>query len=153
MLSQKSPIRSPHLLPYPPTPNSWLWRSPVLKHLKFAKSMGLSFQRWLTRPSSDTYAARDTSSGEVLVSSYCGSTYRVADPFISLGTFSSSSIEGPVIHPITDCEHPLLCLLGPSIALPETAISGSFQQNLANVCNGVSIWRLIMGWLPGYRSL
>ncbi len=49
----------------------------------------------------------------VLVSSYCCSTYRVADPFSSLGTFSSSSIGGPVIHPIADCEHPLLCLLGP----------------------------------------
>jgi hypothetical protein len=36
-----------------------------------------------------------------------------------------------VIHPIADCEHPLLCLLGPRIASQETAISGSFQQNLA----------------------
>jgi hypothetical protein len=49
----------------------------------------------------------------VLVSSYCCTTYRVADPFSSLGTFSSSSIGGPVIHPIADCEHPLLCLTGP----------------------------------------
>jgi hypothetical protein len=40
-----------------------------------------------------------------------------------------------VIHPIADCEHPFLCLLGPSIASQETAISGSFQQNLASVCN------------------
>ena len=38
------------------------------------------------------------------------------------------------------CEHPLLCLLGPSIVSHETAISGSFQQNLASVCNGVSVW-------------
>jgi hypothetical protein len=38
-----------------------------------------------------------------------------------------------VIHPIADCEHPLLCLLGPGIVSQETAISGSFQQNLANV--------------------
>jgi hypothetical protein len=60
---------------------------------------------------------------------------------------------GPVIHPIADCEPPLLCLLGPSIASQETAISGSFQQNLASVCNGVSVWRLIMGWIPGYGSL
>jgi hypothetical protein len=66
-----------------------------------------------TRPSFDTYAARDKSSG-ILVSSYCCFTYRVADPFSSLGTFSSSSIGGPVIHPIADCEHPLLCLLGPA---------------------------------------
>jgi hypothetical protein len=70
-----------------------------------------------------------------------------------LGTFSSSSIGGHVIYPIADCEHPLLCLLGPGIDSQETAISGSFQQNLASVCNGVSIWRLIMGWIPAYSFL
>jgi hypothetical protein len=30
---------------------------------------------------------------------------------------------------------------------------GSFQQILAGVCNGVSVWRLIMEWIPGYGSL
>jgi hypothetical protein len=44
-----------------------------------------------------------------------------------------------VFHPIADCEHPLLCLPGTSIASQETAISGSFQQNLAGICNGVCI--------------
>jgi hypothetical protein len=78
----------------------------------------------------------------VLVSFYWCSTYRVADPFSSLGTSSSSSIGGPVFHPIADCEHPLLCLLGPGIASQETAISGSNQHNLASVCNGVSVWRM-----------
>jgi hypothetical protein len=73
--------------------------------------------------------------GGVLVSSYCCSTYRVADPFSSLGTFSCSSIGDPLVPPIADCEHPLLCLLGPRIASQEKAISGSFQQNLASVCN------------------
>jgi hypothetical protein len=58
-----------------------------------------------------------------------------------------------VIHPIADCEHPLLCLLGPGIVSQETATSGSFQQNLASVCNGVTVWKLIMGWIPGYGSL
>jgi hypothetical protein len=58
-------------------------------------------------------------------------------PFSSLDTFSSCSIGGPVIHPIDGCEYPLLCLLGPGIASQETAISGSFQQNLASVCNGL----------------
>jgi hypothetical protein len=48
----------------------------------------------------------------VLVSSYCCSSYRVIDPFSSLGTFSSSSIGGPVIHPIADCEHPHLPGIG-----------------------------------------
>jgi hypothetical protein len=42
-----------------------------------------------------------------------------------------------VIHPIADCEHPLLCLLGPGIVSQETAISGSFQEMFASVCNGV----------------
>jgi hypothetical protein len=51
------------LLPYPPTPTSWPWHSPVLRNIKFARPMGLSFHWWPTRPSSDAYAARDMSSG------------------------------------------------------------------------------------------
>jgi hypothetical protein len=86
------------------------------------------------------------------VSSYC-STYRVADTFSSLGTFSSSSIEVPVFHLIDDCEHPLLYFLGTSIASQETAISGSFQQNLAGICNSVWVWWLVMGWDPRWGSL
>jgi hypothetical protein len=43
-----------------------------------------------------------------------------------------------VTHPIADCDHPLLCLLGPGIVSQERAISGSFQQNLASVCNGAT---------------
>ena len=105
MISQKSPIPSP-TLPYPPIPKFWPWRSPVLGYIKFVCPMGLSFQWWLIRPSFDTYAARDKSSG-VLVGSYCCSTYSVAVPLSSLGTFSSSSIGGRVTHPLADCEHPL----------------------------------------------
>ena len=55
----------PHTLPqllHPPTPTFWPWRSPVLGHIKFASPMVLSFQWCSTRPSSDTYAARDMSS-------------------------------------------------------------------------------------------
>ena len=82
----------------------------------------------------------ETRAPGVLVSWYFCSTYRVADPFSSLGTFSSASIGGPVFHPIADCAHPLLCLPGPCIVSQETAMSGSFQQwVLAGVCNGVSI--------------
>jgi hypothetical protein len=119
MLSQRSPIPTPPI-PYPPTPLFWPWRSPVLGHIKFANPMGLSLQWWPTRPSFDTYAAKEKSS-RVLVSSYCCSTYRVAVPYNSLGNFSSSSIRGRVTHPC-DCDHPLLCLLGPG----ERAITGSF---------------------------
>jgi hypothetical protein len=86
----------------------------------------------------------------VMVSSYCCSTLH---PFISLSTFSSSSFGGPVFHPIDDCEHPLLCLPGIGIASLKTAISGSFQQNLAGMCNSVWVWWLIMGWIPGWGSL
>jgi hypothetical protein len=47
-----------------------------------------------------------------------------------------------VFHPIDDCEHPLLYLPGTGKATQETAISGSFQQNLAGVCNSVCVWWL-----------
>jgi hypothetical protein len=89
----------------------------------------------------------------VLVSSYCCSTYRVADPFSSLGAFSRFSIGGPVFHLIDDCEHPLLYLPGTGIASYKTAITGSLQQNLSGICISVWIWWLIMGWIPGWGSL
>jgi hypothetical protein len=59
----KIPHTLPLPLPYPLTPTSWPCHSPVLRHIKFAQPMGLSFQWWPNRPSSDKYAARDTSSG------------------------------------------------------------------------------------------
>jgi hypothetical protein len=89
----------------------------------------------------------------ILISSYCSSTYRVADPFSSLGTFSSFFIGDPVFHHIDDCEHPLLYLPGTGIASNETAIPGSFQHNIAGICNSVCVWWLIMGWTPGWGSL
>jgi hypothetical protein len=95
----------------------------------------------------------ETQTQRVLVSSYCCSSYRVTDPFSSLGTFSSSSIGSPVFHPIDDREHPLLYLPGTGIASQETAISGSCKQNLAGICNSVCVWWLIMGWIPGWGRL
>jgi hypothetical protein len=111
-----------------------------------------SFHWWPTRQSSVTYATSDTALG-VLVSSYCCSSYRVSDPFSSLGTFSSPFIRGPVFHPIDDYEHPLLCLPGIGIASQERAMSGSCQQNLAGICNSVLVWWLYMGWMSGWGSL
>jgi hypothetical protein len=107
------------------------------QHIKFASPMGLSLQWWPTRPSFDTYAARHKSSG-VLLSSYCCSTYRVAVPFSSLGNFSSSSIGGCVIHPIADCDHPLLCLLGPGIVSQEKLLREGDSPALG----------LVLGLLP-----
>jgi hypothetical protein len=95
----------------------------------------------------------DTQALGVLVSSYCCYSYRVADPFSSLGAFSRSFTGGPVFHPIDDCEHPLLYVPGTVIASQETAISGSCQQNLAGICNSVWVWWLFMGWIPRWYSL
>ena len=89
----------------------------------------------------------------VLVSSYCCSDYSVANPFHSLGTFSSSFLRDPVFHPIAYCEHPLLYLPGTDIASQETAISRFCQQNLAGICNSVWVWWLYMGWIPRWGSL
>jgi hypothetical protein len=95
----------------------------------------------------------ETRSLGVLVSSHCCSSYGVADPFSSFVTFSSSSIRGPVFHPIDDSEHPLLFLPGTDIASQEAAISGSCQQNLADICNSVWVWWLIMVCFPRWGSL
>jgi hypothetical protein len=43
-----------------------------------------------------------------------------------------------VFHPINDCEHPFLYFPGTGIASLETAMSGSFQQNLVGICNKLS---------------
>jgi hypothetical protein len=83
-------------------------------------TMGIFFQVW-----KDERSLRRT-------------TFKVADPYSSLGTFSSFSIGGPVFHPIDDCEHPLLYLPGTGIASYKTTISVSLQQNLAGICN--SVW-------------
>jgi hypothetical protein len=50
-----------------------------------------------------------------------------------------------VFHPIDDCEHPLLYLPGTGKASQEIALSGSFQENLAGICNSVYVWWLILG--------
>jgi hypothetical protein len=94
----------------------------------------------------------ETRALRVLVNSYCCATYRAADSFSSLGAFSSFSIGGPVFLFIDDCEHPLLYLPRTGIASQETAIPGSFHQNLAAICNSVWVWWLIMGCIPKWGS-
>jgi hypothetical protein len=135
-----------------PTPSSWPWYSPVLGHIIFARPK--------TSPPSDGQIGHvllhmkvETRCQGVLVSSYCCFFYRAADPFSSLGTFSSSCIGGPVFHLIDDCEHPLLYLPVTGIASLESAISESCRQNLAGICNYVCVWWLIMIWIPEWGSL
>ena len=126
MLSPKSFILFPALLPNPPTPASWPWHFPVVGHRILA--------RLRASPPIDgqlghslLHMQLETRALGVLVSS----SYRAADPFSSLGTFSSSFIGDPVFHPIDCCEHPLLCLPGTYIAMilmfPP---SGAFQSLL-----------------------
>ena len=102
----------PHTLPHTHTPASWPWHSPVLRHIKSAGPMGLSFHGWPTRPPSDTYAARDTSSEGFWLVHMLFHLQCCRSPSF-LGTSSSSSFGGPVIHPVGDCEHPLLCFYRP----------------------------------------
>ena len=117
------------LLSNAPTPTSWPWHSPVLGHIIFARPRtslpndGLLGHLLL-------HMQLETQAQGVLVSSYCGSSNRVTDPFSSLGTFSISSTKGPVFHLVDNSKHPLLYLPGTGITSP---ISGSCQQNLAGI--------------------
>jgi hypothetical protein len=126
MLSWKSPIPPPPaLLPNPLTLNSRPQHSPVLGHKIFARLRASPpIDGRLGQPL--LHRQLETQFWGVLVSSYCCSSYRVANPVSSLGTFSSSSIGGPVFHPtVDDCEHPLLYLPGTGIALQETVYQGT----------------------------
>jgi hypothetical protein len=140
------------LLPYPPTPPSWPWHSPALSHINFAMPRG-SLPRDGQLGHLLLHMQLEIRAQGELVSSYCCSTYRDADPFSSLGAFSSFSVGSLVLHFIDDCEHPLLYLPGTGIASYETTITGSLQQNLSGICNSVWVWWLIMGWIPGWGSL
>jgi hypothetical protein len=135
----KSPLNPlTALLSNPPTPTSWPWYSPVLGHIIFTRPRA--------SPPIDSrlghlllHMQLETGAQGLLVSSYCCSSYGVTDSFSSLGTFSSSSIEGHVFHPIDHCEHPLLYLPGTGIASQGSAISRYCQQNLAGICNSVCV--------------
>ena len=95
----------------------------------------------------------DPGSSWVLVGSYCCSSYGAENPFSSLGTFSSSFIRDPVLHPMDSCEHPLLYLSGTGRASQETGLSGSCEQALVGIHNSVWVWWLYMGWIPRWGSL
>jgi hypothetical protein len=120
------------LLPYPRTPTSWPWHSPVLRHIKL-QYQGASLPSDGRLGHLLLHMQLEIQALGVLVSSYCCSTYRAADPFSSLGAFSIFANEGPVFHLIDDCEHPLLYLPGTGIASYETAITVSLQQNLSSI--------------------
>jgi hypothetical protein len=128
MLSPNPPIPSCSMLPNPLTPASWPWHPPVLGHVIFTiPRASPPIDGWLGHPL--LHMQPKTQFWGVLVSSYHYSSYRDADTFSSLGTFSSSFIRDPVIHPIDNCGHPLLYLPGLGIDSHERAILRSCQQN------------------------
>ena len=88
-----------------------------------------------------------------LIGSYCCSSSEAANPFTSLGPFSSYFIEYPVLSPMVGCEHPPLYLSGTGRASQETAISSSYQQAPVGIHNSVWVWWLYMGWIPRWGSL
>jgi hypothetical protein len=121
----QSPLYPPHALPpKPPIPASWPWHSPILGHIIFAIP-------WASPPIGGQlghpllHLQLEKQFWGVLVSSCSCSSYRVVDPFSSLGIFSSSFIRGPVFYPIDDCEHLPLYLPDTGIASKERPISGS----------------------------
>ena len=150
MLSQKSPIPSSPL-PYPPTPTSWPWCSSVLRHIKFARPRVLLPNNGRLGNLLIHMQLKTIAPGVLNSSYFCsiGLQTHLAPWVLSLAPI----IGHPLFHPIADCEDPLLCLPGTGIASQKTAISGSFQQNFAGIFNGVRVWRLIMGWIPGCGSL
>jgi hypothetical protein len=89
----------------------------------------------------------------ILVSSYCYSSYGAANPFSSLGPFSSSFTGDPLFCPMDGCAHPLLYLSDTGRASQETAKSGSCQQALVGIHSRVWFWWLFMGWIPRMGSV
>jgi hypothetical protein len=108
------PLPTPPLLINPPTLASLPWHSPILGHRTFAgprasppidNKLGnpllyIQLEPW-DPPCVFFGWWFKTSQGalEILVSSYFCSSYGTANPFSSLGTFSSSFIRDPVLCP------------------------------------------------------
>ena len=129
MLSRKSTIPSPCPAPLPTHSHFLALAFPCTGAYKVCKTKGSLFRLGHLL----LHMQLEIRVLGVQVRSYFYSTYRVADPFSSLGAFSSSSTRGPVYHPIDAYEHPLLYMLGTGIASQEIAISGSCQLNLAGI--------------------
>jgi hypothetical protein len=144
MQSPKLSITFPCPAPQPTHSYSLAPAFPCTGAYHIQKTKGLSSHWCMSRSSSATYTTRDTVLG-LLVSSYCYSIYRVANPFSSLVTFSSSFTRGPVFHPIDDYEHPLLYFPGTVIASQEIDISTSCHLNPSGLCNSVWFWWLYIG--------
>jgi hypothetical protein len=146
----KVPHRLPHPLSHPPTPTSWPWHSPVLRHIKFARPMGLSFHWWPTRPSSDTYAARDMSSGGYrlvhIVVPPIGLQIPLAPWLLSLQGEPVETISRGCARPTTGTEiHPLISkILTQNASRLKNIWGQSVEQSLKKMpSRDSSTWRFI----------
>jgi hypothetical protein len=64
----------------------------------------------------------------------------LVDAVLPMGLQTPSAIGDPVLSPTVGCEHLPLYLSGSGRASQETAISGSCQQALLGIRNGVRVW-------------
>jgi hypothetical protein len=105
-----SPLKIPYplpLLPNTPTLASWPRHSRILGHRTFTgPRTSPPIDDWLGHPLLHFFDW--WFSPRELWGSYCCSSYGAPNPFSSLGTFSSSFIEDPVLCLMDDYEHPLL---------------------------------------------
>ena len=102
----KAILKVPYRLPLPCSPTHSLLLPgpgiPCTGAYNLCKTKGLSFHLLL-------HIQLEIKALGVLVSSYCFSSYRVADLFSSLGTFSIFSIGGPVFQPMIVSIHFCIC--------------------------------------------
>jgi hypothetical protein len=144
----------PALLHNPHTPASRSWHSPVLGHIILERTRGSPpIDGRLVHPLLHMQLVTQVWGRGYWLINIVNAPYRVADSFSSLGTFSSSFIRSPVLHPIDECQHPILYFPGTGIASQEIVISGSCQLNLAGICNSVWVWWLYIGWIPSWGNL
>jgi hypothetical protein len=110
----------------PPISTYWPWSSPTLGHRAFTGSRAsppidnqlghplvhMQLEPWVPPCVLFGWWFSSWELWGVLVSSHCCSSYGAANPFSSLGLFSSSFIGDPVLCSRDGCEYPLLYLLG-----------------------------------------
>jgi hypothetical protein len=82
----------------------------------------------------------------VLVSSYCCSSYEVANCFSFFSPSSNSSTGDPALGPMVGWEHPYFS--SSNKASQETAIPGSCQNALLGIDISACIWWPCKGWIP-----
>jgi hypothetical protein len=160
-----SPPKIPYPLPPPTAPqpthsHSWPWHSPVLRRRMFTGSRASpSIDDCLAHPLLhrqleprvppcvffDWWFSPKELWGYWLV--------HIVVPPMGLQTHSDPWVLSlapsiGMLCPMDDCEHPLLYLPGTGRASQETAISGSCQQVLVDICSSVCVWWLLLGWIP-----